>query len=280
MAFALTTKSRTKTKGPMKPLPKRKTAPGRHSNDSRFGFGKPVFQLNVADPATAAVIQTKLKVGKLNDRFEQEADRVSEQVMRMPESMAQPAPLRITPLTQRHTEEDEGLIQTKAEFEDLLVLSPDLELFIASLRSGGRPLSRLERAFFETRFGIDFSQVRIHTGTQATASAQALKARAYTVGRDVVFGTGEFRPDSAEGKSLLAHELVHVAQQNRTPVNVLPAYKRPEETAFAHESAGMSQHEADSLSGAEEKSFNQLSVASEKAAIKPVPASVWATLQP
>src|SRR5438132_1422685 len=81
------------------------------------------------------------------------------------------------------------------------------------LRSPGQPLESGTRAFMEPRFGRDFSQVRVHTDAQAAESAQAVNALAYTVGRDVVFGGGEYAPGTSEGRKLLAHELMHVVQQ-------------------------------------------------------------------
>ena len=81
------------------------------------------------------------------------------------------------------------------------------------LRSSGQPLDARTRAFMEPRFGHDFSTVRIHTDSQAGDSARLVNALAYTVGRDVVFGAGQFAPQSAAGRKLLAHELAHVVQQ-------------------------------------------------------------------
>jgi hypothetical protein len=81
------------------------------------------------------------------------------------------------------------------------------------LRSPGRPLDKATRAFFEPRFGHDFSKVRIHADDQAAESARAVSAVAYTVGRDVVFGAGQYAPATMGGRKLLAHELSHVTQQ-------------------------------------------------------------------
>jgi hypothetical protein len=83
------------------------------------------------------------------------------------------------------------------------------------LNSPGQPLDAGTRAFMEPRFGQDFSQVRVHTGSRAAESAQAVNALAYTVGRNVVFGTGQYAPGTNEGGRLLAHELTHVVQQDR-----------------------------------------------------------------
>jgi hypothetical protein len=83
----------------------------------------------------------------------------------------------------------------------------------AGLGSPGQALDRKTREFFESRFGYDFSQVSVHTGSRAAESAEALQAKAYTVGPQIVFGSGEYAPESPEGKELLAHELAHVVQQ-------------------------------------------------------------------
>jgi hypothetical protein len=81
--------------------------------------------------------------------------------------------------------------------------------------SAGQPLDSSVRRFLEPRFGVDFSQVRVHTGTEAAASAKTLEAQAYTVGRNIVFGVGRYQPATVMGKRLLAHELTHVVQQSR-----------------------------------------------------------------
>ncbi|MBN2118650.1 MAG: DUF4157 domain-containing protein [Anaerolineales bacterium] len=81
------------------------------------------------------------------------------------------------------------------------------------LRFPGQSLDAQTRAFMEPRFGHDFSQVRVHTDARAAESARAVNALAYTVGRDVVFGAGQYAPATPQGQRLLAHELTHVAQQ-------------------------------------------------------------------
>ena len=87
------------------------------------------------------------------------------------------------------------------------------------LRSSGQPLDRAARAELEPRFSADFSRVRVHSDARAAESARALDAHAYTVGHDVVFDHGRYRPSTSEGRSLLAHELAHVAQQARGSVS-------------------------------------------------------------
>ena len=81
------------------------------------------------------------------------------------------------------------------------------------LHSPGQPLDTATRAFMEPRFGYDFSRVRVHADAKAAESARAVDAQAYAVGRDVVFGAGQYAPGTYTGKGLLAHELTHVVQQ-------------------------------------------------------------------
>jgi len=83
-----------------------------------------------------------------------------------------------------------------------------------SLKGGGQPLSKSERAYFELWFGVNFRQVRLHSDAQAAESAQALNEKAYTLGQDVVFGTGQDTPGTSEGRRLMAHELTYVVQQS------------------------------------------------------------------
>jgi len=82
-----------------------------------------------------------------------------------------------------------------------------------AVSSGGSPLDGAALAKMESGFGHDFSQVRVHTDTRADESAQAVQARAYTMGNDIVFREGEYQPHSTDGQRLLAHELTHVVQQ-------------------------------------------------------------------
>src|SRR5262249_9757781 len=81
------------------------------------------------------------------------------------------------------------------------------------LREPGQPLDPTIRALLEPRFGHDFSGVRVHTGAGAARSAEAVHARAYTVGNDIVFGANQYQPGTAAGKELIAHELAHTVQQ-------------------------------------------------------------------
>lgn len=105
-----------------------------------------------------------------------------------------------------------GLVQRKATGEYSETVP---EIVNAALRATGAPLPDEVREQFEARFGHDFSQVRIHTNALAVQSARSVSARAYTVGRDIVFNDGEFQPGNQHGQHLLAHELTHVIQQSQ-----------------------------------------------------------------
>lgn len=209
-------------------------------------------------PRCAPAIHPKLKIGQPNDKYEQEADCVADQVMRMPEPKVQrqieedeeeeilqtkSIADQITPLVQRQIEpeeeEEEEPIQTKLidgsvlqrqegeldeeeEEEQIQArqadgqtahVGPGLHARIKSMKGGGQPLPRSVRNFFEPRFGHDFSQVRVHTDARAAEAARAVNARAFTVGKNVVFGAGQYTPGSKAGQKLLGHELTHVAQQ-------------------------------------------------------------------
>jgi hypothetical protein len=110
-------------------------------------------------------------------------------------------------------EDEEKRVQGKSASGYALESSSDEEARINTIRGGGQALPESTRAFFEPRFGTDFSQVRVHTDSHAAASARGVNALAYTIGRDVVFGAGQYAPGTNQGKRLLAHELTHVVQQ-------------------------------------------------------------------
>ena len=87
---------------------------------------------------------------------------------------------------------------------------------ISNVRSSiGSPLNDDTKEIMESRFGYDFSSVRIHTDMRAAKSARLVNASAYTVGQDIVFGLDQYLPRTKEGQRLIAHELSHVIQQSR-----------------------------------------------------------------
>jgi len=167
------------------------------------------FQRTIGNQAVSRLIrskavQAKLRIGQPGDVYEQEADRVADEVMRMPEPEMQ---------RQVEEEEEEEMLQAKNRENSTSEVSNNLESQINAIKGGGRPLAKSERAYFEPRFGTDFSRVRVHTGAQAAESARAVNAKAYTIGQDVTFGVGQYTPGTSEGRRLIAHELTHVVQQ-------------------------------------------------------------------
>ncbi len=166
----------------------------------------------------APTLQTKLAVNQPGDQYEQEADQVADNVLRMAAPGTAMAPA--TPNDDKP--EDEALLRKERNGAGALSTqsAPPIVNEVLS-GGGGRPLDSMPRSFMEQRFGHDFSRVRIHTGEQAEESAQAVNALAYTIGRDVVFERGQYAPETEAGRRLLAHELTHVVQQREAPA--LPA---------------------------------------------------------
>lgn len=152
-------------------------------------------------------LQPKLTVNTPGDSYEQEADRVADRVMRMPEAPLQ----RKCACGGTCSECQEERLQAKPAQETDQGGAPPIVNEV--LRSSGQPLDPETRAFMELRFGHDFSGVRLHTDDQAVESAQAVHARAYTVGQDIAFGRSQYAPQTLAGRRLLAHELTHVLHQ-------------------------------------------------------------------
>ena len=179
-------------------------------------------------------IQAKLKIGQPGDKYEQEAGSVAERVVDMSDFnisrqeneediQTKSVADQITPLAQRQSpeEEEEDIVQAKERPRLAQEFSPPAEVGIQSMKGGGQPLPKSTRAFFEPRFGYDFSNVRVHADAQALEAAQSINARAFTIGQNVVFGSGHYAPETTAGKRLLAHELTHVMQQAGNPGQVL-----------------------------------------------------------
>lgn len=135
-------------------------------------------------------VQPKLMVNTPGDSFEQEADRVAEK-----------------------GGEEHARVQMRASRPVNTGSMEAPPIVHEVLRSSGRPLEAATRVFMEPRFGQDFSDVRVHTNQRAADSAKSIHARAFTVGRDVVFGAQQYAPWSGQGQRLLSHELAHVVQQ-------------------------------------------------------------------
>ncbi len=166
-------------------------------------------------------LQTKLTINTPGDQYEQEADRVAEQVMRMPD----PSPAMTAPVLQRKcacggSGGDSGTCSECAKKEELqrsatapAAVSEVPPIVHDVLGQPGIPLDTGTRAFFEPRFRVDLSTVRLHVDSHAAKSAQSVNALAYTAGNHVVFGAGQYTQSTPKGRRLVAHELAHVLQQ-------------------------------------------------------------------
>ncbi|MBU3967815.1 MAG: DUF4157 domain-containing protein [Euryarchaeota archaeon] len=173
----------------------------------------------------SGAMQAKLRIGAPGDVYEQEADRVADAVMRMPEPNAVSGKTSDNPVqpacpkcSDRRLPEEQDILQLEEVPGSTLEIKQGMETDINAIRSGGQPLPESARVFFEPRFGLDFSGVRVHTDAKAADAARAVNARAFTVGRDVVFGKGEYAPMTETGKTLMAHELTHAVQQRSAPL--------------------------------------------------------------
>ena len=166
-------------------------------------------------PGTGNSIQTKLKMTSPGDRYEQEADRVAGEVMqqRMP-----------------HKKNKQVAVQARTSrkaADGRHAVNEEIESQLSRSRGGGNPISHEVRGFVEPRMQFNFSDVQVHTDREAARINQKLGARAFTYGRDIYFGAGQYNPQSIEGKRLLTHELVHVVQQDSRPASIATQNNQP-----------------------------------------------------
>src|SRR5712671_7191696 len=160
-------------------------------------------------------IQAKLAISNPDDLEEREADNVAHTVMRKAAGAPPSSPCSCSHdgemCEECQQKQSAPLIQRRATAPSA---PPHIPRVVSDvLRSPGYPLDVSTRAFFEPRFGRDFSDVRIHTSSDAAASARSINAHAYTAGSDIVFASSQYAPDTTLGRTLLAHELTHVMQQ-------------------------------------------------------------------
>jgi hypothetical protein len=220
------------------------------------------LQQSIGNRAAKMLLQTKLRVGRPGDRLEREADRAADQVMRMPQPKLQRAcacggdcpkcqdrqPSReheaaatlhngspgIKEVRRQPTdfefeipEEEEEFVQAKAVSGQTPELAPGFEGQVDALDGRGQAFPPSLRDFFEPRFGYDLTPVRVHTDRRAHQMARAVHARAFTLGRHIVFAEGHYAPTTSEGQHLLAHELAHTIQQGGVTQG-LPTHDRSE----------------------------------------------------
>src|SRR5262249_39626637 len=153
-------------------------------------------------PELPVKAQSKLRISNPGDLYEQEADRVADEVMARP---ASGAPNEARPPIKRFSRESDDQMNAAPASVYQALASPSTSL---------EPRLRQD---MEERFGHNFSQVRLYSGPVAGRSAYDLNAVAYTLGPHIVFGAGRFAPETHEGRRLIAHELAHVVQQKVSP---------------------------------------------------------------
>jgi hypothetical protein len=159
-------------------------------------------------------IQCKLSVGAVDDPLETEADAIADKVMRMPESsFIQRKCFQCEDEETAQRKPLASFIQKKEMSGNNTVASDSVSAKIGSTRGSGNTLDTTTKSFMESRFGADFSGVRIHTGDYAAQLSSDLQAQAFTVGNDIYFNSGKYTPESSSGRYLLAHELTHTLQQ-------------------------------------------------------------------
>ncbi len=210
--------------------PQPATQPPRHSLGNQATLRLLTRQASPTDAGAgrggmpAPVLQTKLLVGAVNDPLEQEADRAADAAMRAgaatqaggaaPVLSAAPAAVnrKCAACAAEEQETAAGRVQAKpAGAVPAGEAAPPI--VHAVLGRPGRALDAGARGFLEPGFGRGVADIRVHDDAEAARSAAAVGARAYTVGRNIVFGAGEYRPDAPAGRWLLAHEAAHTVQQ-------------------------------------------------------------------
>ncbi|MEM9805856.1 MAG: DUF4157 domain-containing protein [Cyanobacteria bacterium P01_D01_bin.56] len=174
---------------------------------SSFNFSQ------ITNIASQPSVQAKLTIGQPGDKYEQEADRVAKDVVQQinsprssqPEDNIQRSPAEVSNLRKRPVQRQSSIPVGSA--------SNEFESNLNQARQGGSHLQPAIQTKMESAMGADFSQVKIHTGTQADQLSRSIQAKAFTTGQDVFFKQGAYDPSSRGGQELLAHELTHVVQQ-------------------------------------------------------------------
>ena len=236
------------------------------SSEKENGAGRAAADFSNRNSQSSFAVMPKLEVGQVGDEYEQEADRTADQVMQttannsvqlatlpeekiqkailpeekvqkaiLPEEKVQKKPISETSswIQQAEKKEEEKPIQKKSEnpSQGEIPETSWLENQLNNLKGSGDRLPDESRSFMESRFGADFSDVNVHTGSQSEVLNRSLNAQAFTHGSDVYFGEGKYNPESHQGKHLLAHELTHVVQQGNAPVS--PKIQKQESRATA-----------------------------------------------
>ncbi len=189
--------------------------PQKRKNSNSSTLGK--MKVSFFSPASP---QPKLKVNNPGDLYEQEADAISNQIV---------SPQGTNDFISR--KENASGIQPKQNGIMSRQNSRTLPSSVSdTIGNAGKPLEKGVKESMESAFGQDFSHVRIHSDGTANKSANDINAKAYTYQNDIVFGDGQYNPESFEGKKLLAHELVHTIQQSQADISDTETIQRSVKT--------------------------------------------------
>ena len=208
------------------------------------------------------IVQASLKVAPQSDAYEQEADLIADQVIKTSDAdlnnkTRQPTNTltnNIQNLSRKHSQrlsqdisQNHSKKKSQASTWESMPLPQknqtgietsapaQLESSLDDLKNSGTAIPTQSRHFFEPRFAHDFSNVKIHTGANAEQLTEAFNARAFTFANNIVFGAGEFQPNSDAGKHLFGHELTHVIQQNNAVPGTLQRVTKPGSSSAFHE---------------------------------------------
>ena len=173
--------------------------------------------INLLQQSQSKPVQTKLEVGSPNDRYEHEANQVADAVMQSSTKQVQTKQSGLANFIQRLAGGQNG-----GDTIGGSKVSPEVESRIQSSRGSGQALEGNTRSHMEQAFGVDFSKVRIHTGTESDKLNRSLQAKAFTTGSDIFFRNGAYNPANKAGQHLLAHELTHTVQQQSGKMNRMP----------------------------------------------------------
>ncbi len=179
-----------------------------------------------------------MKPADIQRQEEEEEELQMKAIQRQPleeeEEMLQPKTLQ---RQVEEEEEEEELLQPKSTESEVPDVSADLETRIDTARTGGESLPDSVRAAIEPQMEHDFSDVRIHTDTEANDLSHQLEARAFTTGNDIFFQEGDYQPDTEDGMKLLGHEMTHVVQQGGAPQTVSAKFLQRQDIEVEEEQA-------------------------------------------
>ncbi|MEO1522566.1 MAG: DUF4157 domain-containing protein, partial [Cyanobacteria bacterium J06633_2] len=184
-------------------------------------------------------VQTKLALGEPNDTYEQEADRVSAQVVG---HVNQPSNLPISGRRKKRRKHSNSLgldihplVQREGAKSEKETVPGSAEKVIEQKQGQGSNLSDDVREPMESAFGNDFHDVSIHEDEQSDQLNQSMGSRAFTTGKDIFFRKGEYQPQNRDGQGLLAHELTHVVQQGTQTIQRIMRGRRGQQSREQNE---------------------------------------------